>query len=143
MNWKTSPPPTEESTESCCRTKRHSITQSRLGRIPGAGCILLRVQRLHVLLAELKVVDLLVLLDAAGRDALGQDDEVLLQTPAEQDLGGRLVVLLCQRDEQGVVAACVAHEWTISLQHDAALLAPVYDVRTWEPGVELDLVLQV
>ena len=40
-------------------------------RIPGAGLILARRQSFHVIAAQLKVVDVCVLLDTAGCDRFG------------------------------------------------------------------------
>lgn len=61
----------------------------QVGGEQGAGGALVEgIERLHVVLVEGKVEDGGVLLDAVRGAALGQRDPVLLQTVADQDLGG-------------------------------------------------------
>ena len=69
------------------------LTQRRRRRIPSTRLIHSRLQRFHILGIKLEIEDLGILLDPRMRDAFGQNHKYLLQTPAQQDLGGSLLVL--------------------------------------------------
>lgn len=73
------------------------------------------MQRLHILVRQLKIIDISVLLNPSGRDGFGKNDKALLQTPSKQDLRGGLVVLLCQRYEKGVIELGRSDKRTICL----------------------------
>ena len=55
-------------------------------------------------------------------------------------MSSSLVVLLCQFYEDFLVHALPADKWRICFQHDASLLAPLHNIRAWEPRVQFDLV---
>lgn len=108
--------------------------------IPSAGSIRVwKVQALHILGIELEIVDLGVLVDAGGRDALGQRDITLLQTPSQQDLSPRFTVFLAQRRQDLFVGPLAAHNGTVGLDDDVSLLRPLDDVVTRQPRVDLPL----
>lgn len=73
-------------------------------------------------------------------DALRQDDKALLQSPTEQDLSRSFVVLGHKRLQQRIVSTCGANKRRICLKDYIALGAPLDNVRTSEPWVQLHLV---
>lgn len=114
--------------------------QAGKSRIPCTRFVLAGLEALHVVFAQLKPENVRIFLDPGMRHALWQDDESLLQAPSEQDLGRRLVILGRKRFEQRIVAACAADKRRIGLENDTTLCAPIHDIGSSEPGVELYLV---
>src|SRR5947209_631151 len=53
----------------------------------GASCLIKAVELSHIAVGEREVEDLGVLCDAFAMGRLGQNDEIMLQAPAEQHLG--------------------------------------------------------
>jgi hypothetical protein len=70
----------------------------------------------------------------------GQDNKAFLQAPAEQNLCRRFVVLGHKWLEQRIVTASGANKRRVGFQYDTALVAPLNDIRTREPRVELHLI---
>lgn len=117
-----------------------SILQAGESWIPRTGFVFPSLEALHVVFVQLKVEYVRIFLDPGMRHALRQDDKSLLQTPPEQDLGRRLVVLGHKRFEERVVAPCTAHKRRVGLEDNTTLGTPVDDIRASEPWVELHLI---
>ena len=117
----------------------HLVVEGRDGRVPADRLVLGRLQLLDVLGRQREVVDLSVLLDALGRDALGQWDVALLQGPPDEDLSLGLAVLVGQLLEHRLAPPLAADQGAVGLDGHAPLLAPLCDVVPRAPGVDLPL----
>ncbi|KAL2281045.1 hypothetical protein FJTKL_12151 [Diaporthe vaccinii] len=107
--------------------------------IPADRLVLGGLKLLDLLRGQGKVVDLGVLPDPLGRDALRQGDVALVQGPADEHLGLGLAVLVGQLLEHRLAPALAAHQGAVGLDGDAPLLAPLGDVVAGAPGVDLPL----
>lgn len=113
------------------------MTDSRVPRTRGIRTG--KLQALHVVGIELKIINFGILIDARRGHALGQGDIALLQTPPQQDLGPGLSVFLAQGLQNLFVGALTADDGAVGLEGDVALLAPLDDVVAGQPGVDLPL----
>ena len=118
------------------------------GRIPSTWSIRLwKVQRTHILVVELEVVDGGIVFDAFGGHAFWErhvalsyrqnclrkshGSSYLLQAPTQEHVSPALSMLLANLLEHGLIATLTANNGAISLDDDVALLAPLNDVVPW------------
>src|SRR5687768_16692006 len=92
------------------------------------------------MLVELEVEDLEVFADTRGRDGFGDDDETLLQMPADDHLRRRLAVLLCDLRNGRIVERGAAAERAIGLDLDPLRLMERAHLPLLILRMELDLV---
>jgi hypothetical protein len=110
------------------------------GRIPTTRLIRpLRLQPLHLLPTQLKIIDISILLDPTRRHTLRQRHKPLLQTPAQQNLRPRLAMPLRDLLQGRVFRPLTPNQGTVRFDDDVAGVAPIDDVVTWEPGVQFPL----
>lgn len=107
------------------------------GELGSLGPLVESIQLAHILLVESKVKDLEVSLDALGRDALRHRHKLLLQAPADENLGGLLVVLLGDLCELSVAQLGARGKRAVRLQDDVVGAAEVDQLALLAPGVEL------
>lgn len=85
-------------------------------------------------------------LDSLWRDRLGQDNDALLEQPAEEDGGTLGVVLLGNLDNDGVLSeggTVRATQWGVGAWNDVVLLQPSDELWLGVLNRELDLVCEV
>lgn len=103
-----------------------------------ALCALIEpIQRSHVILVELKVVNVSVADNPRRIVTLGQRYESLLQTPSNENLVGFLVVFLSDSGERCVVCLFVADNGAVGFDYNVAFFAVVDDFTLLAPRVEL------
>lgn len=128
----------------------------RVPRASTLGPLVEGVETGHLRGRERKVVDVGILDDPRRRVRLGQRDcrassaEVfrnyeertvsLLQTPADENLRGRLSRLARDRLEHGIVESRPTHERTVRLDHYPVRLAVGHDPTLLVERVQLDLI---
>lgn len=109
----------------------------------GAGDIVLGtklVDGLDVLSLELEVEAVEVALDAAGRQALGQDNVAAGGVPVQENLSRGLAVLLGDGADGRVLELVATGQRGVGLDLDAVLGAELDESLTLAEGVDLDLV---
>src|SRR2546430_1370096 len=83
------------------------------------------VEQSHVIAGELEVEELGVGTDALPLARLGDDDGLVLDRPAEHDLGRRPAQAFGDRGDRRVLEAPTAFEWAVGLEHDPPLHAVI------------------
>ena len=115
----------------------------RLNLAAGAGAAVRAVERVeepHVVVGELEVEQLGVGADAFLAAGLGDDDGLVLDRPAEHDLGGRAAEAFGDGGDRRVLEAAAACEWAVGLEHDPVLQAVVEQPAPVVERAELHLV---
>jgi hypothetical protein len=121
----------------------HSVSDLLIANSLHNRAILALVQSIqlgHVVLVELKAVDICVADDSRRCVALGQRHVSLLQAPANKNLVGSNIVLLAYADEGLVVCLFVADERAVGFDDDVVLLAVLDAFALLAPGVELRII---
>jgi len=95
------------------------------------------IQCFHIVLAELKVIDISIFFDAAFCVALWQRNPAFLQAIPYQDLGYSFVVGISELGESGIVCFLVANYWRIGFDDDFVLVAVIDYGALLTEGVEL------
>jgi hypothetical protein len=98
------------------------------------------VEATAVRLVELPAEQIDVLADVVGRRRAGEDDDVVLDGPPQNDLCGRLVVLLGQFLNRLVVEHLRPGQRRRGLDDGVGFPAVLDEIRPLEQRVELDLV---
>ena len=106
-------------------------------------CLVQAVQLGHVVVVELKVVQVRVALDSGGRVALRERYKTSLQTPADENLGIAYVVLLRDALQCRIVGLLVADERAVCFDDDVVVLAVFHGVFLLAPRVELGFVSEL
>src|SRR5712692_1041634 len=104
------------------------------------GPLIERVEAGHVRGFEFEPEDVRVLADPLGADGLRDDDETVLEAPADQDLRGRAAILRGDLSDRGMLQALSAREGAVRLQLDPMGPAVLEKFFLEQEGMELDLI---
>jgi hypothetical protein len=122
----------------CCPLDLRGIERRRIATKPQAGLEPRDHGDLVVTQGEIEHIDVLVGPLGAGR--LGYHDESTLQMPAQDDLGGRLSVLLGDVTQHGTGEVRSLAEGAVGLDGNAAGQGVLSQLRLLETRVQFDLV---
>ena len=71
----------------------------------------------------------MILNDAIPVDRFRKNDKAVLDRPADQNLGRRLVVRRADRNEGRIVELATLGEWAVGLDNDLVLPTPLHRVK--------------
>ena len=115
------------------------IIQPAPRRIPTNRLIDPRIQRLHLLRRQAKIIQIRILINPTRRHALWQRHKPLLQPPPQQYLRRRLTRALCNGLQYGLLQPRALNERAVGFGDDAVGLAPGVNVLAVAPRVPFPL----